>query len=75
MFSQFEQTFRHFRAPVRAPVQAPATELGPRAAYPPDPLSSALALSPILVLVPGTKTSDEFDDRSRDLQQSSDIAT
>jgi len=30
------------------------------------------AWSPILVFVPGTKTSDEFDDRSRDLLQSFD---
>src|SRR6218665_3492950 len=34
--------------------------------------ATSKARSPILVLVLGTKTSDEFDDRSRDLLQSSD---
>ena len=35
-------------------------------------LATSKARSPILVFVPGTKTSDEFDDRSRDLLQSFD---
>ena len=34
--------------------------------------ATSKARSPILVLALGTKTSDEFDDRSRDLLQSSD---
>src|SRR6218665_2841967 len=34
--------------------------------------ATSKARSPILVLVPGTKTSDDFDDRSRDLLQSCD---
>src|SRR6218665_697176 len=34
--------------------------------------ATSKARSPILVLVLGTKTSDDFDDRSRDLLQSSD---
>src|SRR6218665_3505150 len=34
--------------------------------------ATSKARSPVLVLVVGTKTSDEFDDRSRDLLQSSD---
>src|SRR6218665_1962682 len=34
--------------------------------------ATSKARSPILVLVLGTKTSDEFDDRSRDQLQSSD---
>src|SRR6218665_998288 len=34
--------------------------------------ATSKARSPIFVLVLGTKTSDEFDDRSRDLLQSSD---